>query len=66
MTKDLVIGLVSLAIAAGLFFVGLPDKNLESPRYLRFHSAPVIYPTIILVFFAIGVAELVNWYLTRS
>lgn len=65
MAMDLVMGLASLAVAAGLFVIGLPDKNRQSPRFLRFHSSMMIYPAVILVFFMIGVAAVLNWYLVR-
>lgn len=60
MTEDLVIGAVSLAIAAVLIFLGWPSKSGESPRFLRFQAAMVVYPPIILVFLVGGIAELVT------
>ena len=39
MSQELWIGVVLLAIAAGLFFIGLPDKDGVSPRFLRFEAA---------------------------
>ena len=56
---------IQLRVAAVLVFIGLPDKDGESPRFLRFNSAMTFYPTIVMIFFAFGVAELLNWYLNR-
>ena len=61
MTQDLLVGLAALAIAIGLFVVGLPNKYGESPRFLQFYAAPMLYPAVVLIFFAIAVAELVAW-----
>jgi hypothetical protein len=36
MTQHLLIGLVSLAAAFVLLFVGLPNREGKSPRFLRF------------------------------
>jgi len=36
---DVLIGAVLLAIGAMLIFAALPDKNLESPRFLRFYMS---------------------------
>ena len=61
MTQDLLIGLVALAIAIGLFVVALPNRYGENPRFLQFYAAPMLYPPAVLIFFAIAVAELVAW-----
>jgi hypothetical protein len=58
-TQDLLIGLASLAVAIGLNFVPLPNRRGESPRFLQFQAAPMVYPAVVLVFLAIGVAELI-------
>jgi hypothetical protein len=60
MTEELVIGVVLLATAAGLMFVGLPNKAGVSPRFLRFEAAIVLYPPVVMVFFAGGIAEIVT------
>ena len=44
-----------LAIAAILLAVGRPNRNGEHLRFLRFGAAPVLYPPIILAFFALGI-----------
>jgi hypothetical protein len=61
MTQDLLIGLVALVIAAGLFAIALPNRYGESPRFLQFYAAPMIYPATVLVFLGLGVAELIAW-----
>jgi hypothetical protein len=60
-TQHLLIGLVSLAAAFVLFFVGLPNRQGESPRFLQFRTAPMLYPAAVPVFLAIGLAELISW-----
>jgi hypothetical protein len=66
MSQELLIGAVSLVIAAGLIFIGLPDKNGVSPRFLRFEAAVVLYPPLIMVFLVGGAAELISVLLTAS
>lgn len=63
MNKDILIGVVLLAIAGGLIFAGLPNKAGLSPRFLRFEAAVVLFPPVILVFLAGGVAELIAGFL---
>ena len=63
MNQDLLIGTLSLVVAAILMFVGLPDKKGVSPRFLRFEASLVLYPPLVLVFFAAGFAELITWFL---
>ena len=66
MSEDLLIGAVSLVIAAVLIFLGWPSKSGESPRFLRFQAAMVVYPPLIMVFLVGGVAELMTAVLTAS
>jgi hypothetical protein len=61
MSRDLLIGLISLAAALVLLFLGLPNSRGKSPRFLRFYASPMIYPAIILVFASMGVVELISW-----
>jgi hypothetical protein len=61
MTQDLLIGIVALATGVGLFAIALPNKYGESPRFLQFYAAPMIYPATVLVFLALGVTELIAW-----
>lgn len=53
----LIIGVIMLAVSAALIYFGLPDKLGESPRFLRFGAASVLYPPLILVFIALGTAQ---------
>lgn len=53
------IGLVLMMLAATLVYFGRPDKDGNSPRLLRFNAALVLYPPVVLVASAFGVAELV-------
>lgn len=66
MSQELWIGVVLLVIAAGLIFIGLPDKDGVSPRFLRFEAAVVLYPPFIMIFLVGGVAELIKAYLSTS
>ena len=55
---NLAIGIVMVMIAAALIYFALPDKQGNSPHFLRFGSALVLYPPVILVVSAFGLAEL--------
>ena len=55
---NLAIGIVMVAAAAALIYFGLPDRQGNSPRFLRFGAALVLYPPVILVVSAFGLAEL--------
>ena len=60
MDSSLIASAISFAAAGLLFFIGLPDSHGLSPRFLRFEAAPVLYPPVILVFLAIGAANLIS------
>lgn len=60
MSQDLLIGVLLLAVAAALLFIGLPNESGVSPRFLRFEAATVLYPPVVMVFAAAGIAELVT------
>lgn len=66
MSQELLIGGSSLAVAAVLIFIALPDKNGVSPRFLRFEAAVVIYPPFVMIFLVGGVAELIKAFLSAS
>jgi hypothetical protein len=38
--------------AAVLFYLGLPNSAGESPRFLRFELAPLLYPPVIIALLA--------------
>jgi len=59
MGEDILIGVALLAIAAGLIFIGRPDRAGVHTRFLQFDAALVLYPPVVLVFFAGGVVELI-------
>jgi hypothetical protein len=63
---DLLIGIGALIAAASLFIVGLPTRHGESPRFLQFYAAPMVYPAIVLIFFALGIAEVISWAVTMK
>ncbi len=66
MSQELLIGAISLVIAAGLIFIGLPNKDGVSPSFLQFEAALVLYPPVIMIFFVVGAAELLTALLRMS
>ena len=60
MGSDILVGAALIAVAVVLLWIGMPDKNGITPRFLRFEIAPLIYPPLILAIFAIGAANLVS------
>jgi hypothetical protein len=48
-----------LAVGFLLIIAGRPDKSGISPKFLRFDAALVLYPPLVLAFFALGVAAIV-------
>jgi hypothetical protein len=62
---NLYTGLMMLAVALVLIWVGLPSKQGGHPRFLRFDAALVLYPPIILAFFALGVAAVISGLLAK-
>ena len=57
MNYHLLIGSLLLAIACVLVFIGMPNKSGQHPRFLQFEASMVLYPPVILVFFAMGAAR---------
>ena len=53
MGSDILVGTASIAVAVVLLWIGMPDKNGVTPRFLRFEIAPLVYPALILAIFAI-------------
>ena len=53
------VGIVLLAIGTGLIFIGRPNKAGVHPQFLRFDASMVLYPPLVLVFFAGGAAALI-------
>lgn len=56
----MLIGSVLIGAGIALIYAGLPDKNGESPRFLRYGPALVTYPPLILVLLGLGVAEFIS------
>jgi hypothetical protein len=59
-TMNLSIGLASLAVGIVLILVGWPDKAGNQRKFLRFSSALVLYPPLILAFLALGLAAVIG------
>ena len=53
------IGLGFMAIGMVLLVLGMPDKSGNPRRFLRFHSAVVLYPPFVLIFLAVGASMLI-------
>ena len=66
MWDGLLIGLFAIATAFGLLMLGLPNRRGESPRFLQGSWSPMLYPPVILVFLAVGIAELIAWAATTQ
>jgi hypothetical protein len=60
MAANLLLGTASLVIAAALVFIGLPGKGGHTLRFVRAETGPMIYPAVILVFIAVGAAEVIT------
>ena len=44
-----------------LIIIGIP-RHGESPRFLRFEASLVLYPAVVMVFLAFGVAMMLRGY----
>lgn len=53
-------GIAMLAIALALIWLGRPDRTGAHRRFLRFSSAQVLYPPVILAFIALGAAAVIG------
>ena len=56
---NLYTGIASLVVALALIWAGRPNKSGVHPKYLRFDAALVLYPPLILVFFAFGIGGII-------
>jgi hypothetical protein len=65
MWNHFLIGVLALATGFGLIIIGRPRQGV-GPRLLRFESAPTLYPPAVMVFIAIGIAELFAWALATN
>lgn len=57
---NLYAGIVTLAVALLLIWLGRPDKAGMHRKFLRFDAALVLYPPLILVCLAFGAAAIVS------
>jgi ABC-type transport system involved in multi-copper enzyme maturation permease subunit len=57
---DLIVGIVLIAIAVFLIYIGRPNKSGQHLRFLRFDAMVVLYPPVILVFAVLGGAEIIT------
>ena len=53
MLGEFAIGTASVVVAVVLLFIAIP-RHGESPRWLRFDAAVVLYPALIMTFLALG------------
>ena len=56
----LIVGVVLVSLAIALIYIGIPNRAGQHSRFLRFKSSLVLYPPMILVFFAMGMALIVR------
>jgi hypothetical protein len=64
-TNDYIIGAVLLGAGIVLSVLALPHKDGQAARWLRWEAAPVVFPGVLIVIYALGVAELATGYLTK-
>ena len=64
--NNLVLGVVLVLLAAGLLYIGTPNKAGQHPRFLQFEASLVLFPPVILVFFAFGMAAIISGLLGMS
>ena len=48
--NNLVLGVVLVLLAAGLLYIGTPNKAGQHPRFLQFEASLVLFPPLILIF----------------
>lgn len=53
-------GMLMLAVALLLIWLGRPDKAGVHRQFLRFNAALVLYPPLILSCFAFGAATIIS------
>ena len=58
---EFAIGAAFVIVAVVLVLIGIP-RHGESPRFLRFESSLVLFPPVIMTFFAIGAALMLRAY----
>jgi len=55
MIEQYLISTALFAAAAVLFYLGLPNRAGESPRFLRFELAPMLFPPLIMALLAFSI-----------
>jgi len=63
MNLHLLIGAAMVASGSGLIYIALPDKNQQSPRFMQFSASTVLYPPVVLMLIAGGIAELISGFM---
>ena len=53
-------GIAMLAVGLVLILVGRPTADGTHRKFLRFQAALVLYPPVILVFIALGLASIIS------
>lgn len=64
--NNLIIGVVLVLVAVVLVFIGIPNKAGQHPRFLRFEASLVLFPPVVLVFVALGMAAILSGLLGIS
>jgi len=64
--NHLVVGVVLVLLAVGLVVIGRPNKAGQHPRFLQFEASLALFPPVILVFGALGMAAIVSGLLGIS
>ena len=64
--NNLIIGVVLVLLAAGLVLICRPNRAGQHPRFLRFEASLVLFPPVILVFAAFGMAAIISGLLGTS
>ena len=62
MGNSYLVGAALFIAAAFLLYVGLPNREGESPRFLRFEAAPLLYPPIIIALLVGSIAMILTGY----
>ena len=55
MIEQYLISTTLFAAAAVLFYLGLPNRAGESPKFLRFELAPMLFPPLIMALLAFSI-----------
>jgi hypothetical protein len=58
--NHLVVGVILVLLAVGLLYIGMPNKAGQHPRFLRFEASLVLFPPVVLVFVALGMAAIIS------